>query len=68
MYVSDYWRAKEGKPVPAYNRHLNAKASITDIAADVENDRQESVRKFAQPHGVSTKTVHATLHKDLKLF
>jgi hypothetical protein len=49
----------------ADQKHLNAKASITDIAAKVENDEQESVRKHAQAHGMSNKTVH--LHKDLQL-
>jgi hypothetical protein len=39
-------------------------ASIADIAAKVENDQQETVGELAQAHGASTKTVHATLHKD----
>jgi hypothetical protein len=33
----------------------------------VENDRQESVMNLAQAHDMSTKMVHATLHKDLQL-
>jgi hypothetical protein len=41
--------------------------SIADIAAEVENDRQESVMKLTQAHEVSAKMVHATLHKDLLL-
>ncbi len=38
----------------ANQRHLNEKASIADIAAEVENGQQESVRKLAQAHDVST--------------
>jgi hypothetical protein len=30
-----------------------------------ENDWQERVRKLAQAHDVSAKTIHATLHNDL---
>jgi hypothetical protein len=40
---------------------------IADIAAKVENDRQESVMKLAQANYVLAKTVHAILHKDLLL-
>jgi hypothetical protein len=32
----------------ADQRHLIAKASITDIAAEVENDWRESARKLSQ--------------------
>ncbi len=53
--------------VAAKQRNLNAKASIADIASEVENDFWEIVRKLAQAQRMSTKTVHATLHKDLKL-
>jgi hypothetical protein len=47
---------KEGKPlVVAMNqRHLNEKTFITDIAAEVENDRWESVKELAQAHDIST--------------
>jgi hypothetical protein len=48
-------------------RHLNAKASITNIAAEWENDRWKSIRKPAKAHYVSHNTVHATLQKDLQL-
>jgi hypothetical protein len=41
--------------------------SIAEIAAEMENDRRESVMKLAQDHDVSAKTVHATLHNDLPL-
>jgi hypothetical protein len=33
----------------------------------VESDEHVSVKKLARTHGVSTKTIHATLHKDLNL-
>jgi hypothetical protein len=60
---------KDEKPVAVsmVQRHLSAKTSITDIAADVENDHRETARKLAQAHGVSTKMVHANLCKDPKL-
>jgi hypothetical protein len=38
----------------ANQMHLNAKASITDITAEVENDWEESVRQLAEAHDVST--------------
>jgi hypothetical protein len=41
--------------------------SIAEIAAEMENDRRESVMKLAQDLDVSAKTVHATLHNDLPL-
>jgi hypothetical protein len=53
--------------VVANQRHLNTKASLADIATEMENDWSESVRKLAQAHDVSTCTVHDTLHKDLQL-
>jgi hypothetical protein len=48
-------------------RHLNPLTSIAYVAAEVEDDWQESVRKLTQDHCVSTKLVHATLHKNLQL-
>jgi hypothetical protein len=51
----------------ADQRNFTTTVSIADIAAEVENDRCESVMKLAQAHDVSVKTVHATLHKDLPL-
>jgi hypothetical protein len=55
--VSDYQKAKEGKlaAVEAEQRHLYAKISISDIAAEAENDQRENVKKFAQAHGVTLK-------------
>jgi hypothetical protein len=46
---------------------IKKKSFIVDITAEVENDQEESVMKLAQPHAMSTKTLHATLHKDLQL-
>ncbi len=51
----------------ANQRSLNAKASITDTRAKVENDWWDSVRKLSQNHDVLTETVHDTHHKDLQL-
>jgi hypothetical protein len=61
--ISDYPKAKEGKPAVADQRHRNAKVSITDITTEGENDLWESVRKLAQAHGVWTKMIHTTLHR-----
>jgi hypothetical protein len=47
-------------------RHLNAKVSITDVTAKVENDQRESVRKLAQAHGMLTKMIHSS--QDLQPF
>jgi hypothetical protein len=41
--------------------------SIVDVATEVENYRQETIREHVQVHGLSIKMVHATLHNDLKL-
>ncbi len=41
----------------ADQRHLNTKVSITDMAAKVENDQQET--KLALTQGMLTKMVHA---------
>jgi hypothetical protein len=51
----------------ADQRNLNAKDSITDITAVVENDRQENVMKLTQAHEMSANMIHGTLHKDLQL-
>jgi hypothetical protein len=37
------------------------------MAADMENDRRENVRKLAQAHDVSAKTVYAALMRMAKL-
>jgi hypothetical protein len=36
-------------------------------AAQVANDRHVTICKLAQAHGMSTKTIHGTLHEDLHL-
>jgi hypothetical protein len=66
--LSDYQKVKEGKLAASDQRNLNAKASVPNITAEVENDQWESVRKFAQANDVLAKMDHTTLHKDLKLF
>jgi hypothetical protein len=53
--------------VAADQRNLTVTMSIAGISAEVDNDRQESVKKLAQAHDVSPKTVHAILHKELPL-
>ncbi len=45
----------------ADQRNLTAKPIIANIAAKVENDWRESVRKLAQAQDVLVKTVHAAL-------
>ncbi len=63
-------KVKEGKPA-ADQRLFNGKRRIgdptfiADIAARVADDRRVTVRKLAEAHGVSTRTIHTTLHDDL---
>jgi uncharacterized membrane-anchored protein YhcB (DUF1043 family) len=60
---------KEGKQavVVADPRNLNAKYSITNFTAEVENDQQESVIKFAQAHEMLAKMIQSAFHKNLQL-
>ncbi len=64
-------KVKERK-LAANQRILNGKRRIRDptfvidVAAQVANDRRVTVRRIAEAHGVSTRTIHATLHKDLQ--
>ncbi len=51
----------------ADQRKLTARALITDSAAEVENDRRESVRKLAQAHDVSARKVYAAVMRTAKL-
>ncbi len=51
----------------ADQRNLNTKASIADMAAELENDRQENVRKLAEALDVSAKMVYAPLMRTVKL-
>jgi hypothetical protein len=57
------------KPAAAavHQRYLWAKTSVAHIANGVENVRREKVKKFDPAHGMMTKTVHTSLHKDLQL-
>jgi hypothetical protein len=41
----------------ADQKKFTARALFADNAAEVENDRRESVRKLAQAHYVSARTV-----------
>jgi hypothetical protein len=65
-------KVKKGKPV-AEQRGFNMKRRIknsvfvTNITAAVESDWCATIRKLARAHGMSTKTIHATLPKDLNL-
>jgi hypothetical protein len=65
-------KLKEGKPV-ADQRVFNGKLRIsdqtfvTDVATQGANDRRVTVRKLAEAHDVSTKTILASLHEDLHL-
>ncbi len=47
--IRDYQKAKEGILAAVDQRQLSLKASIADTVAEVENDRQESVRKLLRP-------------------
>ncbi len=51
----------------ADQRKLTARALIADSPAEVENDQRESVRKLAQAHDVSARTVYAALMRMAKL-
>jgi hypothetical protein len=46
----------------ADHRNLTEKASITNSAAEVENDWWETAMKLAQAHDVSAKRVHHSSH------
>ena len=54
-------------------RHLNPKkrtrtpALIGDVAAAVEENRRICINELASAYGVSEKTIHTILHKDLGL-
>ncbi len=48
-------------------RNLNTKASIADMAAKLENDRRENVRKLSQAHDVSARMVCAALMRTAML-
>jgi hypothetical protein len=48
-------------------RILITKASIADMALEVENDWRENVSKLSQAHDVSARMVYATLMRMAKL-
>jgi hypothetical protein len=51
----------------ADQRNLIAKASIADIAAEVENDQREHVKKLAQAHDMSARIVYSVLMSMAKI-
>ncbi len=51
----------------ADQKKLTARALFADSAAEVENDRRESVRKLAQSHDMTARTVYAALMRKVKL-
>ncbi len=51
----------------ADQRNLNTKASNADMAAELENDRQENIRKLTQALDVSAKMVYAPVMRTAKL-
>jgi hypothetical protein len=51
----------------ADHRNFNTKASIANMATELENDQRENVRKLAQALNVSARTVYATLMRMAKL-
>jgi hypothetical protein len=51
----------------ADQRNLKTKASIDDMAAELENDRRENVRKLSQAHDMLARTVYAALMRTAKL-
>ncbi len=58
---------EEKAAAAADQRNRITKASIADMAAEVENDRRENVRKLAQAHDVTARTVYAALMRTAKL-
>ncbi len=48
-------------------RNLNTTTCIAEIAAELENDRRENVRKLSQAYDVSARTVYAALMRTAKL-
>jgi metal-dependent amidase/aminoacylase/carboxypeptidase family protein len=48
-------------------RNLNTMTCTADMAAELENDWRENVRKLSQAHDVSARTVYAALMRMTKL-
>jgi hypothetical protein len=61
--VSNYQKAKEGKPAAAGQSHLCEQTFISDIVTEVENDRQDT---HLSSWG-NDQTGPPTHNKDLKL-
>jgi hypothetical protein len=53
--------------VAADQKNLKTKASIADMATELENDRREKVRKLSQAHDVLAKKVYTALMRTAKL-
>jgi hypothetical protein len=53
--------------VAAEQKNFNTKAAIANMAAELENDRQENLRKLAQALSVSARRVYAALMRTAKL-
>ncbi len=63
---------KEGKPTSDQRksngtRKIRILEFIADVAAAIEKDQRQTVRRLAQAHGVSKNTIHHTLKEDLNL-
>jgi hypothetical protein len=52
-----------------FNRKRKVKdpTFFADFAAEIASNNRVNIRKLAHAHGVSTKTIHTTLHEDLNL-
>jgi hypothetical protein len=65
-------KGKEGKPVVDQRGFvtkmcLRNLASVTNITNEVESNRGVTEKKLFSAHGMSSKTIHAMLQKDLNL-
>jgi hypothetical protein len=63
MKIKPFIKGKvdETAAAAANQRNFNTNASIAYIAAKVENDLQESVRKLSQAYYVTARTIYAAL-------
>jgi predicted DNA-binding transcriptional regulator AlpA len=65
-------KGKEGKTVAGQRGFVTKMcvrnlASVTNITTEVESNRGVTERKLCSAHGMSSKTIHAMLQKDLNL-
>jgi hypothetical protein len=58
---------EETAAADADQRNFKTKASIADMAAELENDQQEKVTKLSQAHDVSARTVYTALIRTSRL-